>query len=950
MEVDPGEIEALKAKIGPREVLVSVSGGKDSTAACLFLQERGIPYTAVHTDTGWEHTETDTYLREVLPQYIGPITILDAADTIVLTEEQEAAARRVETVLGRRSAMVRATIKKGMFSSRVRRFCTQELKIFPLRDWLNRPENLPRDILNVVGVRAEESKARSELPEWEDFPPQGLRFCQWRPLIAWTEAQVIDIHLRHGVPPNPLYLKGSKRVGCWPCIFAAKAEVRMMAQIDPQRVEALRVLEEEVGKLAKQRAEARGETLESPPAWFVNPSDRVIRGGKRVKSGAPWPIDKVVKWSKTKRGGREDEPFAALPHEQGCTRWGFCDTSWTGAPPVVNKTPDLPIEPERNNTMTMPYVRVVSGTAKAFSGQSFELGPKTLIVGPIGSGKTALVNMIELALGGFASDLAGRGQISSDSMLLEILAAGRTSLEAQVVMSDGSVYRWAKAGRTAAVHEGDLKKAPIFVLRDLVNVVDGSEEKAQRWLLALMGRGLTRSQVLEVLPAPLHTLYATLADQAAGSEVDRLLATREVVRKKEREASSSAKAAKSVVQAVEATVAPQGVPPTEAEMQDAEAKVQSYQAMAEAWASRSAIVEQDGKIVAEYHAAVEVLKQVQALMASAPGKVDTTKLAAVRTVLEVAIDQWKHGATDCALCGSVVKPADMIGRADAMVASIKSTIEASAASVELARKLEAVQKQINHLVLQHNRLVDSMPPEPAVPASLIAATLQSAKTYRDSLHQRRGAAAPVRAASDEAFKHTAAAQEYKLLLDALDEVVERTIKRLVTAFEAKADKYLPEGQLFGLQLSPFRYGYRAGGQFSGVVQPGWSGGQRVQLLCAMAAAVAEINPSLPTVSIPEERSFDPDGLRATLDALAKAPGQIILTSTVMPTNRGGKVPGWTIIDLSGEKKEKEKKPKKEKEAKTEEPLAPLALAPSAPGGSPVPMMVPLGSESLGSES
>lgn len=621
---------------------------------------------------------------------------------------------------------------------------------------------------------------------------------------------------------------------------------------------------------------------------------------------------------------------------------------WTGAPPVVNKTPDLPIEPERNNTMTMPYVRVVSGTAKAFSGQSFELGPKTLIVGPIGSGKTALVNMIELALGGFASDLAGRGQISSDSMLLEILAAGRTSLEAQVVMSDGAVYRWAKAGRTAAVHEGDLKKAPIFVLRDLVNVVDGSEEKAQRWLLALMGRGLTRSQVLEVLPAPLHTLYATLADQAAGSEVDRLLATREVVRKKEREASSSAKAAKSVVQAVEATVAPQGVPPTEAEMQDAEAKVQSYQAMAEAWASRSAIVEQDGKIVAEYHAAVEVLKQVQALMASAPGKVDTTKLAAVRTVLEVAIDQWKHGATDCALCGSVVKPADMIGRADAMVASIKSTIEASAASVELARKLEAVQKQINHLVLQHNRLVDSMPPEPAVPASLIAATLQSAKTYRDSLHQRRGAAAPVRAASDEAFKHTAAAQEYKLLLDALDEVVERTIKRLVTAFEAKADKYLPEGQLFGLQLSPFRYGYRAGGQFAGVVQPGWSGGQRVQLLCAMAAAVAEINPSLPTISIPEERSFDPDGLRATLDALAKAPGQIILTSTVMPTNRGGKVPGWTIIDLSGEKKEK--KPKKEKEAKTEEPLAPLALAPAAPGGSPVPMMVPLGPESLGPES
>jgi len=45
-------------RIAGRPVLVSVSGGKDSTAAALFLKEMGIPFQAVHCDTGWEHPDT----------------------------------------------------------------------------------------------------------------------------------------------------------------------------------------------------------------------------------------------------------------------------------------------------------------------------------------------------------------------------------------------------------------------------------------------------------------------------------------------------------------------------------------------------------------------------------------------------------------------------------------------------------------------------------------------------------------------------------------------------------------------------------------------------------------------------------------------------------------------------------------------------------------------------
>jgi len=63
-------------KIGDRQVIASVSGGKDSTAMCLHLQELGIPFRPVFMDTGWETAETYQYLREYLPGRIGEITWL----------------------------------------------------------------------------------------------------------------------------------------------------------------------------------------------------------------------------------------------------------------------------------------------------------------------------------------------------------------------------------------------------------------------------------------------------------------------------------------------------------------------------------------------------------------------------------------------------------------------------------------------------------------------------------------------------------------------------------------------------------------------------------------------------------------------------------------------------------------------------------------------------------
>lgn len=88
-------------RINGRRVVLSVSGGKDSAAASLYLRELGIEHDRVFADTGWEHQKTYEYLRGPLTAALGPIT--------------EVRAEKLFTELVR---------EKRIFPDRVKRFCT----------------------------------------------------------------------------------------------------------------------------------------------------------------------------------------------------------------------------------------------------------------------------------------------------------------------------------------------------------------------------------------------------------------------------------------------------------------------------------------------------------------------------------------------------------------------------------------------------------------------------------------------------------------------------------------------------------------------------------------------------------------------------------------------------------------------------------------------------------
>lgn len=276
-------------RTGGLHVVASVSGGKDSVALCLALKEADVPHVRVFADTGWEAQETYAHL-DYLRSVLGPI----------------------EVVKPKRD-MVEASLYRAGFPARMQRWCTRELKLVPLRAF---HDSLGGETVNAMGVRADESASRAKMAGWDDDDEWG-GWC-WRPLLRWSVADVLEIHRRHGVAMNPLYHHGHDRVGCYPCIFSRKDEIRIIAERSPERIDEIERLEEACTSLRAERNSESPDRYAQERATFFQTRD----------VGRVMGIREIVSWAKTTRGGRQ-LPLLAEPPSGGCMRWGMCE-----APPV----------------------------------------------------------------------------------------------------------------------------------------------------------------------------------------------------------------------------------------------------------------------------------------------------------------------------------------------------------------------------------------------------------------------------------------------------------------------------------------------------------------------------------------------------------------------------------------------------------------------------------------
>lgn len=353
--------------------VVSVSGGKDSTATYTLAVQRGKPFRSTFADVGNEAEQTYDYIRELPGKVGGPEIEWVQAD---LSQKIINRARNLPEVWGRQGVsdahiaeaieylkptgnpFLDACLMHGIFPSSGRRFCTEELKIKPVTEQIYNPiVESGKGVIAWVGVRKDESQKRQHATRFERAKFDGTEIRIYRPLLDWSESDVFAFLAKHGIEPNPLYAAGAERVGCFPCIFARKSELKLIAKRFPEAVERIEAWEALVSKVNRLRTTTFFSAVDIPgleeklcyeqglkePKYIdIEEYDPALEETvtKRVRN-PKWVspvydfrkhgIKLKVEWSKTTRGGRQYDLLhdAKADHQfkssEECSMGGWCE-------------------------------------------------------------------------------------------------------------------------------------------------------------------------------------------------------------------------------------------------------------------------------------------------------------------------------------------------------------------------------------------------------------------------------------------------------------------------------------------------------------------------------------------------------------------------------------------------------------------------------------------------
>lgn len=214
------EAAQMSEQICGQPLIVTTSGGKDSSV-CLALAERaGIKYEVMHSHTTADAPETVYFLKEEFKR-------MEQNKNVVKITVNE------PIYNGKRTSIWKLIPIKLMPPTRLVRYCCQILK-----------ENGGNNRFIVTGVRWQESEFRKSRGIYEtvkantknrivlmndnDDNRRLFETCELsakrscNPIIDWTDRDVWDYISSEKIFINPLYQCGFSRVGCIGCPLAKK--------------------------------------------------------------------------------------------------------------------------------------------------------------------------------------------------------------------------------------------------------------------------------------------------------------------------------------------------------------------------------------------------------------------------------------------------------------------------------------------------------------------------------------------------------------------------------------------------------------------------------------------------------------------------------------------------------------------------------------------------------
>lgn len=151
---------------------------------------------------------------------------------------------------------------RGMFPSASARYCTSDHKrgqvakaitslVAEKREAgeLGDPPRQAR-VLSVMGLRAEESAARSRKPDLatDNHTSSGRRLVEtWLPILSWSKEDVWRRIRDSGVAYHQAYDLGLPRLSCCFCVMASREALELAARHNPELAEEYRDLEKRIG-------------------------------------------------------------------------------------------------------------------------------------------------------------------------------------------------------------------------------------------------------------------------------------------------------------------------------------------------------------------------------------------------------------------------------------------------------------------------------------------------------------------------------------------------------------------------------------------------------------------------------------------------------------------------------------------------------------------------------
>jgi 3'-phosphoadenosine 5'-phosphosulfate sulfotransferase (PAPS reductase)/FAD synthetase len=174
---------------------------------------------------------------------------------------------------------------RGQFPSHRVRFCTSSTKREPSRRYLTQlvrdlQLDRPARILNCLGLRAQESRARARRAAFA-FDPGASNLTRrhvwtWLPVHQWTEADVWARIHASGVPYHDAYRWGMRRLSCSMCPLAARPDVVRACQLRPDLARRYLELERDIGSDFRPGLSMRAAYAQA--AATAGPQDPITTG------------------------------------------------------------------------------------------------------------------------------------------------------------------------------------------------------------------------------------------------------------------------------------------------------------------------------------------------------------------------------------------------------------------------------------------------------------------------------------------------------------------------------------------------------------------------------------------------------------------------------------------------------------------------------------------------